>query len=226
MNAVVLAGGAGIFCAGFDLKEGMDSGGKSFLHRFAEFFQACYLFPKPMVAAVDGPVLGGGAEISMACHARVVGKNLMLGQPEVNLGITPGYGGTQRLPRLVGKGKIRHLGVSVEKAEEGLKAIEYPKVASVQIIYNIFRQRPQDLFFREAQAREVAVIVRVPLASGLLTGKYSDGIPEGSRGALEGYGWLAERMTAMMESCARFIDFESIDVVPMSEYVVKPLGRN
>ena len=57
---------------------------------------------KPVVAAVDGPVLGGGAELSMACHARVVGRNLMLGQPEVNLGIIPGYGGTQRLPRLIG----------------------------------------------------------------------------------------------------------------------------
>ncbi len=58
--------------------------------------------PKPVVAAVDGPVLGGGAELSMACHARVVGPQLALGQPEVNLGIIPGYGGTQRLPRLVG----------------------------------------------------------------------------------------------------------------------------
>ncbi len=58
--------------------------------------------PKPVVAAVQGPVLGGGAELSMACHARVVGENLMLGQPEVNLGIIPGYGGTQRLARLIG----------------------------------------------------------------------------------------------------------------------------
>jgi enoyl-CoA hydratase/3-hydroxyacyl-CoA dehydrogenase len=58
--------------------------------------------PKPVVAAVDGPVLGGGAELSMACHARVVGPHLVLGQPEVNLGIIPGYGGTQRLPRLIG----------------------------------------------------------------------------------------------------------------------------
>ena len=57
---------------------------------------------KPVVAAVDGPVLGGGAEVSMACHARVVGPALMLGQPEVNLGIIPGYGGTQRLPRIIG----------------------------------------------------------------------------------------------------------------------------
>lgn len=58
--------------------------------------------PKPVVAALNGPVLGGGAEFSMACHARVAGKGLMVGQPEVNLGIIPGYGGTQRLPRLVG----------------------------------------------------------------------------------------------------------------------------
>ncbi len=57
---------------------------------------------KPVVAAVDGPVMGGGAELSMACHARVVGRSLALGQPEVNLGIIPGYGGTQRLPRLIG----------------------------------------------------------------------------------------------------------------------------
>ncbi|MBI5544064.1 MAG: enoyl-CoA hydratase/isomerase family protein [Deltaproteobacteria bacterium] len=65
--------------------------------------------PKPVVAAVDGPVLGGGAEISMACHARVVGKSLLLGQPEVNLGIIPGNGGTQRLPRLIGLEKALDL---------------------------------------------------------------------------------------------------------------------
>jgi enoyl-CoA hydratase/carnithine racemase len=59
-------------------------------------------FEKPVVAALDGPVLGGGAEFAMACHARVAGERLMLGQPEVNLGIIPGYGGTQRLPRLIG----------------------------------------------------------------------------------------------------------------------------
>ncbi|OSQ43383.1 aldo/keto reductase [Marivita geojedonensis] len=75
------------------------------------------------------------------------------------------------LSQLVEKGKIKFLGVSVEKVEEALKAIEYPNVASVQIIYNIFRQRPQELFFREARAKKIAVIVRVPLASGLLSGK-------------------------------------------------------
>ena len=72
---------------------------------------------------------------------------------------------------LTARGKVAAWGVSVEKAEEGLKAIDYPVVQSVQIIYNIFRQRPAGLFFREAAARGVGVIARVPLASGLLTGK-------------------------------------------------------
>lgn len=72
---------------------------------------------------------------------------------------------------LKAKGKIADWGVSVEKVEEALKAIEYPGCVSIQIIYNLFRQRPASLFFREAKARGTAVIARVPLASGLLSGK-------------------------------------------------------
>jgi aryl-alcohol dehydrogenase-like predicted oxidoreductase len=79
----------------------------------------------------------------------------------------------EALDDLTAKGKIRHYGVSVEKVEEGLKAIEFPNVVSVQIIYNIFRQRPAGLFFREAKARNIATIIRVPLSSGMLTGKMS-----------------------------------------------------
>jgi len=75
------------------------------------------------------------------------------------------------LEGLKAKGKIANWGVSVEKVEEALKAIEYPGCTSVQIIYNLFRQRPAALFFREARTRNVATIIRVPLASGMLTGK-------------------------------------------------------
>jgi len=75
------------------------------------------------------------------------------------------------LDDLVEQGKLRYYGVSVEKVEEALKAIEYPNVQSVQIIFNIFRQRPIELFFPEAQRRKVGILARVPLASGLLTGK-------------------------------------------------------
>jgi aryl-alcohol dehydrogenase-like predicted oxidoreductase len=77
------------------------------------------------------------------------------------------------LDDLVKAGKLRHYGVSVEKVEEALKAIEYPNVQSVQIIFNIFRQRPADLFFHEALRRKVGILARVPLASGLLSGKIS-----------------------------------------------------
>lgn len=75
--------------------------------------------------------------------------------------------------RLKEEGKILNLGVSVEKIEEALKAIEFPNVTSVQIIFNMFRQRPAELFFKQAKQKNVGIIVRVPLASGLLTGKYT-----------------------------------------------------
>ncbi len=75
------------------------------------------------------------------------------------------------LDDLVSSGKLRYYGVSVEKVEEALKAIEYPNVQTVQIIFNIFRQRPSELFFAEAIRRKVGILARVPLASGLLTGK-------------------------------------------------------
>jgi len=75
------------------------------------------------------------------------------------------------LEKLVEEGKLRNYGVSVEKVEEALKAIEFPGVKTVQIIFNMFRHRPMELFFKEAEKREIGIIVRVPLASGMLTGK-------------------------------------------------------
>ena len=74
--------------------------------------------------------------------------------------------------KLKDEGKIRNLGVSVEKVEEGIKAMQYPNVNTVQIIFNLFRQRPSELFFSQAKKNDVGIIVRVPLASGLLTGKF------------------------------------------------------
>lgn len=75
------------------------------------------------------------------------------------------------LDDLVQQGKLRYYGVSVEKVEEALKAIEYPNVQTIQIIFNIFRQRPADLFFSEAKRRRVGILARVPLSSGMLSGK-------------------------------------------------------
>jgi aryl-alcohol dehydrogenase-like predicted oxidoreductase len=78
------------------------------------------------------------------------------------------------LDDLVQAGKIRYYGVSVEKVEEALIAIEYPNVQSVQIIFNIFRQRSSELFFKEAKRRKVGILARVPLSSGMLTGKFNE----------------------------------------------------
>ncbi len=75
------------------------------------------------------------------------------------------------LDDLTAAGKIRHYGVSVEKVEEALKAIEFPNVKTVQIIFNMFRQRPADLFFQEAKRKQIGILARVPLSSGMLTGK-------------------------------------------------------
>jgi aryl-alcohol dehydrogenase-like predicted oxidoreductase len=77
------------------------------------------------------------------------------------------------LDDLAQAGKIRHYGVSVEKVEEAIKAIEYPGVQTVQIIYNIFRQRPAEMFFRLAEQKQVGILARVPLSSGILAGKLS-----------------------------------------------------
>ncbi len=77
------------------------------------------------------------------------------------------------LDEMVKSGKLRNYGVSVEKVEEALKAIEFPGVKTIQLIFNMFRQRPAELFFREARARRIGVLARVPLASGLLTGRMS-----------------------------------------------------
>jgi aryl-alcohol dehydrogenase-like predicted oxidoreductase len=74
---------------------------------------------------------------------------------------------------LVTAGKLFYYGVSVEKVEEALKAIEYPGVQSVQIIFNMFRQRPSELLFKEAERRRVGILARLPLSSGMLTGKFT-----------------------------------------------------
>lgn len=77
------------------------------------------------------------------------------------------------MDRLVEEGKIAYYGVSVQQVEQALKAIEYPNLATVQIVFNMFRQRPKSILFAEAKKRNVGIIARVPLASGLLSGKYT-----------------------------------------------------
>ena len=104
--------------ANFNIQEGTDLSAKG--HVIFNKIEHC---PKPIIAAINGFALGGGCELAMACHIRIASESAKFGQPEVNLGIIPGYGGTQRLVQLIGKGKALELLMTTDmvKAEEALK---------------------------------------------------------------------------------------------------------
>ncbi|HSQ44022.1 MAG TPA: enoyl-CoA hydratase-related protein [Ginsengibacter sp.] len=110
--AIITGQGNKAFVAGADIAEFIevnDKEGASLAGRGQQIFFKIENCPKPVVAAVNGFALGGGCELAMACHFRLASDNAKFGQPEVNLGLIPGYGGTQRLTMLVGKGKAMEL---------------------------------------------------------------------------------------------------------------------
>ena len=125
-GAIVTGAGTKAFVAGADIGELSRQGpfdAKARALRGQQAFRKLETCPKPVVAAVNGFALGGGCELAMACHLRVASESAKFGQPEVKLGITPGYGGTQRLPRLVGKGRALELILTgrMVGAEEALR---------------------------------------------------------------------------------------------------------
>lgn len=126
ISGVILTGaGSKAFVAGADIKEfsGMSSDdGKAMAKKGHDTFFAIEQFPKPVIAAVNGFALGAGCELAMACHMRIAGEKARFGQPEVNLGLTPGYAGSQRLIQFIGKGKAMELLMTADmiKAPEAL----------------------------------------------------------------------------------------------------------
>jgi enoyl-CoA hydratase len=112
VGGVILTGAGRAFVAGADisvLETHGAIGAKALAQRGQEVFRRIERSPKPVIAAVNGFALGGGCELAMACHLRVASEAAKFGQPEVKLGLVPGYGGTQRLPRLIGKGRALQL---------------------------------------------------------------------------------------------------------------------
>lgn len=122
--AIITGAGAKAFVAGADISEFTDldgNGGAALAQRGAELvFNKIENSPKPIIAAVNGFALGGGCELAMSCHFRTASESARFGQPEVNLGLIPGYGGTQRLVQLIGKGKAMELLMTADmiKADE------------------------------------------------------------------------------------------------------------
>jgi len=109
VKAIIVTGAGMFFVAGADIKEISDikdgAQGANLARQGERFFREIELLDIPVIAAINGMCLGGGTELAMACHMRIASDRAKIGQPEINLGIIPGFGGTQRLPRLVGIGK-------------------------------------------------------------------------------------------------------------------------
>lgn len=158
VKAIILTGsGEKAFVAGADIGElaGLDlTQGKQYALEGQELTKIIENFPKPVLAAINGFALGGGTEIALACHIRIASENAKLGQPEVKLGLIPGFGGTQRLARLIGKGKAMELVLS-GRIVESKEAQEIGLVNKVVPLSNLQAEA-------EAMAKEI--IKNAPLA--------------------------------------------------------------
>jgi len=158
VRAVLLTGsGEKAFVAGADITElaRLDqSAGKDYVLKGQELTKIIENFPKPVIAAVNGYALGGGTEIALACHIRIASENAKMGQPEVKLGLIPGYGGTQRLARLVGKGQAMELILSG-------KIIEAAEAQRIGLVNRIV---PQSDLWPTCEALAKEIITNAPLA--------------------------------------------------------------
>jgi enoyl-CoA hydratase len=157
VGGVILTGAGRAFVAGADIGELSGQSalvGQMLARRGQEVFRRFETSPKPTIAAVNGFALGGGCELAMACHVRIASDVAKLGQPEVKLGIVPGYGGTQRLARLVGKGRALQLLLTGEMID----AAEAYRIGLVNKIV------PGDQLLASAKAMMQQMLANAPLA--------------------------------------------------------------
>ena len=134
-----------------------------------DIFRALEVFPIPTIAAVNGFALGGGCELSMSCDFRICSDNAVFGQPEVGLGITPGFGGTQRLARLVGPGMAKQLIYTAKN----IKADEALRIGLVNAVY------PQDQLMEEAEKIAAKIAKNAPIAVRASKKAINDGLQVG-----------------------------------------------
>jgi len=166
-SVIVTGGGDKIFCAGADLGNAFSGPDVATFIRFGNsVVRRMERFPKPVVAAINGHALGGGCEIAMACHIRLLKEGARMGQTESNLGITPGFGGTQRLPRLVGRGRA---------LEYLLLGTQIPAAECLRIgLVNRLSKDGETLADAKALARELGK--RPPVATRLIIEAVDDGL--------------------------------------------------
>lgn len=166
-SLIVTGAGDRIFCAGADLGNAFSGPDVATFIRFGNsVMRRIERFPKPVIAAINGHALGGGCEIAMACHIRILKETARMGQTESNLGLVPGYGGTQRLPRLIGRGRaLEHLILGTQ-----IPAAECHRIG----LANRLAKEGETLGDAKALAREIGK--RPPIATRLLIEAVDDGI--------------------------------------------------
>ena len=160
VGGIILTGAGRAFIAGADISELASRNAfeaKLLARRGQEVFRRFETSPKPTIAAVNGFALGAGCEIAMACHLRIASEQAKFGQPEVKLGLTPGYAGTQRLPRLVGRGRALQLLLTGEMID----AAEAHRIGLVNAVV------PAAELLDRAKAMLTAMLANAPLALAL-----------------------------------------------------------
>lgn len=170
VRAVILTGaGEKSFVAGADIGE-MSTltkvEGEAFGKKGNDVFRMIETFPIPVIAAVNGFALGGGCEISMSCDIRICSENAVFGQPEVGLGITPGFGGTQRLARLVGPGMAKQMIYTARN----IKADEAYRIGLVNAVY------PQEELMAAAKKMAAGIAKNAPIAVRACKKAINDGL--------------------------------------------------
>jgi enoyl-CoA hydratase len=170
VRAVVLTGaGEKSFVAGADIGEMSTlskAEGEAFGKKGNDIFRKIEQFPVPVIAAINGFALGGGCEISMSCDIRICSDNAMFGQPEVGLGITPGFGGTQRLARLIGAGMAKQLIYTARN----IKADEAYRIGLVNAVY------PQEELLAAAEKMANQIAANAPIAVRACKKAINDGL--------------------------------------------------
>jgi len=205
-SVLIITGAGKAFVAGADIAELKDldvQGGIDLSARGNWLFKSIQNFPKPVIAAVNGFALGGGCELAIACDIRLASEKARFGQPEVNLGIIPGYGGTQRLARLVGKGKAMQMILTGDM----IPAAEAHRIGLADEVYPPEELMNKALEMANTIASKGPLAVRLakecinrgldmPLSNGLDFEKVNFGAVCGSSDSTEGCGAFLEKRKA------------------------------
>ncbi len=181
VKAIIITGAGQFFIAGADINEiyavkDKPQEAEAFIRLGKEVFDKVEASEKPVIAAMNGRfALGGGLELAMACHIRLAEDGLRMGQPEINLGIIPGWGGTQRLPRIVGKGKALEMMLSGDP----ITAQEAYRIGLVDKVV------PTGRVLKEATGLAKRIISKSALPIAAIIGAVNEGLEKDLQGGLE-----------------------------------------